>query len=171
MWPWNQPRYHRYAFPCIPFGWQCPWFQLWKKKKEIRSKLHLKWILFSHFLGETKAFPEKIHLWQVHTKLILWCCLFCIKWIFTHAFSFDIIPKLVIEDMYSTFILQNPFMKEARPILKSFHSWSTLLTRVIKVHVLILAFIQLDYAKANFMNMAIVWRATNRPLSSEYSLR
>ena len=83
-------------------------------------------------------------------------------------FFFGIISKHVIEDMYSTFILQNPFMKEARPILKSFHSCSTLLTRVIKVHVLILAFIQLDYAKANFMNMAIVWRATNRPLSSEY---
>ena len=62
-----------------PIWLAVPMISAVEKKKEIRSKLHLKWILFSHFLGETKAFPEKIHLWQVHTKLILRCCLFCIK--------------------------------------------------------------------------------------------
>ena len=29
------------------------------ENKEIRSKLHLEWILFSHSLGEAKAFPVK----------------------------------------------------------------------------------------------------------------
>ena len=120
------------------------------ENKEIRSKLHLEWIPFSHSLGEAKAFPVK-------------------EYIGTFMTSPHQVCKHVIEVLlYSTFILQNPFMKEARPILKSFHSWSTLLTRVIKVNVLILAFIQLHYAKAHFMNMAIVWRATNRLLSSEY---